>query len=210
MSNKSTFWIGGGVGITFQLRTMPLAKVTRAGRASLRDMNDAIRKDLYQVFRNEGALQGYQKWHELSPMYRKSKEKALKRMKKTTNKILQLGGYLMQACISGHLNLVTTGKRLVLGFKLGDYAQRVAPYAVFQALGTSKAGRASKKEDKRSLFSKGKRKYTAERPQLTGMKRMPGRPYIRLRQETVEMLNNIIGRLWSEQNVETHSVWMGR
>jgi hypothetical protein len=210
MSNKSTFWIGGGVGITFQLRTMPLAKVTRAGRASLRDMNETIQRDLYDVFRNEGAIDNYSKWAPLSPLYRKSKEKALKRMKKTTNKILQLGGYLMQACISGHLNLVTTGKRLVLGFKLGDYAQRVAPYAVFQALGSNSVGRASKKEDKRSLFSKGKRKYTAEPSKAVGMKRVPGRHYIRLKKETVEMLNNIIGRLWSEQNVETHSVWMGR
>lgn len=210
MSNKSTFWIGGGVGITFQLRTMPLTKVTRAGRASLREMNETIQRDLYDVFRNEGAVGRCSKWAPLSPLYRKSKEKALKRMGKPMQKILQLRGYLMQACITGKLNLVATGKRLALGFKLGQYSEKVAPYAMFQAFGSNSVGRASKKEDKRSLFSKGKRKYTAEPSKAVGMRRVPGRPYIRLKDETVKMLNDIIGRLWSEQNVETHSVWMGR
>jgi hypothetical protein len=195
-----TFWIGHGVGINFQLRTMANITRKRDALSTLSELNSVINKDIFQTFEKEGALDGYSKWAPLNPEYARKKRK-----QGYGNKILTRKWHLGDSASNGKLAFLDNGNRMVLAYRMGGKREKIEKYAYAIFF-----GRRSSTARVRKPNPKGKRRFTARvlAQGITGGGFMPGRPFIRIRKVTVDRINERVGQLWADRNVATKFVRM--
>lgn len=203
--NKGVFMVGGGAAITFQLRTIAEIPDRRRAEAQLKQMTNMVQDDIMETFDNEGAIGRHDKWMALSPSYAKRKRSA-KGGGGSRDRILQLDGNLERFATGGELRVIRAGKRYAIGYKMDKGAEKVAHYALLQYFGSSAVGRKSSKLSKTKV-RKGRKGFRGaplafQEKERDG--RVPGRPYIRLTEQTEEKLGIGIRDIWAEQNVNTY------
>jgi len=118
-----TFWIGHGVGINFQLRTMANITRKRDALSALSELNSEINKDIYQTFQKEGALDGHSKWAELNPEYARKKKK-----QGYGNKILTRKWHLGDSASNGKLVFLDRSDKMVLAYRMGGKKDKIEKY----------------------------------------------------------------------------------
>jgi hypothetical protein len=191
-----TFWLGEGVGITFQMRTTAQIPQKRAALGALRELTTMINKDIFQTFEKEGALEGFSKWQALSEPYRTRKEKA-----GFGNRILTRKWKLGDAASNGELVFVNNGERLVIGYRFNSANKStIEPYTlpIYYGRRTRNSGG--------TKVSKAKRRVKRQILGKDGF--MPGRPYVRIKKSTEQSINTLIGDLWAERKMRAYFVGM--
>ena len=195
-----TFWIGHGVGINFQLRTMANITRKRDALSALSELNSEINKDIYQTFEKEGALEGHSKWAPLNPEYARKKKK-----QGYGNKILTRKWHLGDAASNGKLVFLDRSDKMVLAYRMGGKKEKIEKYAYAIFFGRKSTAKVKRPNPKT------KRRFTARvLAQGTGSGGgfMPGRPFIRIRKVTIDKINERVGQLWADRNVATKFVRM--